>query len=1038
MLQALQGKKRTGFYEVNDWAQTNRSLAGKLISSAHLFDHLDWTDTFLNLDQPIGAEILAKKFVNLRRGSGVSVGEQSVHLGHLEAACLVGAQRGPESVCGEGDFCQNNWKLWRKLRSISFARLSSFKSHLGQPACQSATNRKCDGKSSLKNCSNELNWTQTELDENNNQPENNYQLINNRTETETGNGTNKNGTKSGTKCGLQSVTAQDGVTVCTLGVGSTFGATVKPGKLHSVSVVTNEECTLLRVRRADFQEILEEQSQLASDTDSTPFFASSLGSRANSLTTMNQPGQQQQQQLSGQRRALGVRRLSSTSPLGQSLSQAQAQAQAAAHAAASLRRRLSLAPEPRPREALGATSGRLQQPLGRRQSVAAGGQWTGDNERQAHAQTQTAATLKGRQQSPAAEPAPKPEASRGGGREPSRAGELGKTGARQQVTPTGSCLPQETRTAQLQAAEKARPEVEPEVGAEAELGAHLGARGGDEEDAEGELGAEMEELTGLESLEADSRELARQLVRAGWVLRALLLAAGLVHDRLVSPGQLADERLRQRDSLNSRTRASTTSAQLQGRAGSGGGGSGSGGQQEAWGAAASGQSAGAAGAPQQQQQLPAQASSLGTKTQAAGRKVASYVASSFMRGSASSVGGALGVAHTTGGASERRPKSSSSSEQGPRQRPQSASFRAAGGSSGSSASSSWLAEGASSDLQQAAAHVEPVRLARSLVGRQMVDWLLGLARQELGPPQNQQAAGRFVGSRLQAVSMWQVLLEQGVLVALPWQQEQPESLGAADKLCQFCDDSCAFYRFCFDEQPTSGRNSSHTPDQSLGAAPTSAHTSAPTPSQAQLEAARESLWWALKVVAKLTPDACFRLILSKRPNERSCDEIDMVFEELQHLKALGHLTNTVKKQLSACVQSEHHPKQNTVIFNQGDAGHSWYIILRGSVNVVIVGKGVVCTLHEGDDFGKLALVNDAPRAATIVTNEPNCYFLRVDKHNFNTILRDVEANTVRLKEHGKYPMEWALSRRHCGCNAAAMRQRCSMRAALSARKLPSN
>jgi Rap guanine nucleotide exchange factor 4 len=89
------------------------------------------------------------------------------------------------------------------------------------------------------------------------------------------------------------------------------------------------------------------------------------------------------------------------------------------------------------------------------------------------------------------------------------------------------------------------------------------------------------------------------------------------------------------------------------------------------------------------------------------------------------------------------------------------------------------------------------------------------------------------------------------------------------------------------------------------------------------------------------------------------------------------------------------------VFHQGDEGRSWYIIVRGSVDVVIHGKGTVNTLHEGDDFGKLALINDAPRAATIVLRENNCHFLRVDKENFNRILRDVEANTVRLKEHGK-------------------------------------
>jgi Rap guanine nucleotide exchange factor 4 len=49
------------------------------------------------------------------------------------------------------------------------------------------------------------------------------------------------------------------------------------------------------------------------------------------------------------------------------------------------------------------------------------------------------------------------------------------------------------------------------------------------------------------------------------------------------------------------------------------------------------------------------------------------------------------------------------------------------------------------------------------------------------------------------------------------------------------------------------------------------------------------------------------------------------------------------------------------VFNQGDEATSWYIILKGSVDVSILGKGTVATLSEGDDFGKLSLVNQTPR-----------------------------------------------------------------------------
>ncbi|KAK5924350.1 hypothetical protein CgunFtcFv8_001223 [Champsocephalus gunnari] len=137
------------------------------------------------------------------------------------------------------------------------------------------------------------------------------------------------------------------------------------------------------------------------------------------------------------------------------------------------------------------------------------------------------------------------------------------------------------------------------------------------------------------------------------------------------------------------------------------------------------------------------------------------------------------------------------------------------------------------------------------------------------------------------------------------------------------------------------------------------------------------------------------------PSQRSAEDLEVIYEELLHVKAAAHLSTSVRKELAAVLVFESHAKAGTVLFSQGDKGTSWYIIWKGSVNVITHGKGLVTTLHEGEDFGQLALLNDAPRAATIILREDNCHFLRVDKHDFIRILKDVEANTVRLEEHGK-------------------------------------
>ncbi|XP_077470831.1 rap guanine nucleotide exchange factor 4-like isoform X2 [Stigmatopora argus] len=234
------------------------------------------------------------------------------------------------------------------------------------------------------------------------------------------------------------------------------------------------------------------------------------------------------------------------------------------------------------------------------------------------------------------------------------------------------------------------------------------------------------------------------------------------------------------------------------------------------------------------------------------------------------------------------------------------------------------------------------------VGTELVDWLV--------------LQSACVLTRSHAVGMWQALLEDQVL------NHVDQELGFQDKYL--------FYRFLDDEEEDT-----------------------PLPSEEEKRESEEELPETILFLAQIGPDALLRMILRKSPGQRTGDDLEIIYDELLHIKALAHLSNTVKRELASVVIFESHAKAGTVLFNQGEEGTSWYIIQKGSVNVVIYGKGVVCTLHEGDDFGKLALVTDSPRAASIVLREDNCHFLRVDKEDFNRILRDVEANTVRLKEH---------------------------------------
>ena len=66
-------------------------------------------------------------------------------------------------------------------------------------------------------------------------------------------------------------------------------------------------------------------------------------------------------------------------------------------------------------------------------------------------------------------------------------------------------------------------------------------------------------------------------------------------------------------------------------------------------------------------------------------------------------------------------------------------------------------------------------------------------------------------------------------------------------------------------------------------------------------------------------------------------------------------------------------KKNTIVINEGDEASSLYIILSGKVTVFLSnaeGREIIInTMGSGDHFGELALLDDAPRSASVMTTE---------------------------------------------------------------------
>lgn len=94
--------------------------------------------------------------------------------------------------------------------------------------------------------------------------------------------------------------------------------------------------------------------------------------------------------------------------------------------------------------------------------------------------------------------------------------------------------------------------------------------------------------------------------------------------------------------------------------------------------------------------------------------------------------------------------------------------------------------------------------------------------------------------------------------------------------------------------------------------------------------------------------------------------------------------------------------QGQIVFHQGDIGDRFYLIARGQVEVLIHNAQKmnqrIDAMSDGDHFGEMALIQEAPRNATIRTLT-DCLFLTLPKRKFLDLLAELPSLRIAVDQH---------------------------------------
>lgn len=143
-------------------------------------------------------------------------------------------------------------------------------------------------------------------------------------------------------------------------------------------------------------------------------------------------------------------------------------------------------------------------------------------------------------------------------------------------------------------------------------------------------------------------------------------------------------------------------------------------------------------------------------------------------------------------------------------------------------------------------------------------------------------------------------------------------------------------------------------------------------------------------------------------HEKTQDQNDRLRKAVTSNFLFSHLDDDQANLVLGALQEKPIPAKGIKVIQQGDTGDFFYIVERGSFDIFVnktgrlesgpdgIGENVA-SCGPGNSFGELALMYNAPRAATVVSTEPSMLWA-LDRITFRRILMDSAFQRRRMYE----------------------------------------